>query len=138
MVESKWDVPRLAAKLGWREAKVEEWLRYGRFCAYLQNVYTQNPEAYRALACNRDGPAEADYSVIDRTQARSEQRLAARKDRVCAYCGKTFTPRNSLGKTSARHVAAWPCTAACNGDGPADDNEPSPHGPACLTGSAGP
>jgi hypothetical protein len=93
MIESGWDVDRLARKLKWSRQRVKRFLRYGRFCHYLQD-----PESY--LASNGDGMEINDIEINESaTERRSRHRLDARKDRRCACCGKPFTPKNALGRT---------------------------------------
>jgi hypothetical protein len=94
LVESGWEVGRLAAKLGMRRKRVRDFLRFGHFCRFCRD-----PDNWRAsLPCNGGGEGKA-VNKEDSTRRRASERLAARKDRTCAHCGGTFTPKNSLGKT---------------------------------------
>jgi hypothetical protein len=93
MIESGWDVDRLARKLGWGRGRVQRFLRFGRFL-----LYRQDPEGYKARY--GDGTKTNDIEICESaTERRSRHRLDARKGRRCANCGSPFTPKNGLGKT---------------------------------------
>jgi hypothetical protein len=89
MLESRWDAERLAAALGWSVGRVKDHLRYARYCRFLD----PNKTAWAS-----EGTRPAAPSGLT-PKSRADARRAARKDRRCAFCGGTFTPRNSLGRT---------------------------------------